>query len=369
MTRGRRIIRVIRNLRADRHDPPLDRLAREQDPERFLWEILPHAARTFSLAIAVLPPRLGRSVGIAYLCCRILDTVEDLARDPAERDRRFDDVVRLVRDGTPLPDLADAWVQDARDRAHLVLVRRSDLVARLLASLPPDTRARILGLVERMAAGMKRAAAIREHTGGLVTGEERERYCRAVLAEPLMFAESELLSERGLDPALPPDRRAAALEVGELVQLANVCRDVEKDLGRGVAYDPELAPWLLRAADAPESVVAAARRRVLERVAELSRSIEPYFLGLPFRAVSGGRGASLVLLITTARFFQKVNARLEPSPLRRVALPAGSRAAAHCAAGVVSRAAARAIVRATRPAFESEASRVRHSSRLESMPR
>jgi phytoene/squalene synthetase len=344
VNRGRRIVRVAANLFADRNAPPLDLLEREEDPDRFLWRMLPHAARTFSLAIAVLPDRLARTIGVAYLGCRILDTVEDLARDAGERDRLFDAAVALARDGTPLPAIEAHWVQDARDRAHLVLVRRSGLVARLLDSLDPAARVRIAGLVTRMAAGMKRAASVRDAARGVVAGEERERYCRAVLAEPLLFAEGELRCARGLAPDLPDGRRAQGLDVGELVQLANVCRDVEKDLARGVAYDEALAPWIGRAPEAPAPVVAAVRRRILERVAALAPAVVPFFGGLPSGGVSGARGAALVLLITTARFFQKVNATLDPPPLDRVPLPAGARAASACAAGVLSRRAARRSV-------------------------
>jgi phytoene/squalene synthetase len=344
LNRGRRILRVAKNLLADRRDPPLDLLERETDPDKFLWRMLPHAARTFSLAIAVLPDRLARTIGVAYLCCRILDTVEDLARDVGERDRLFEAATALARDGTPLPPLREVAIQDARDRAHLVLVRRSALVAQLLASLDPAARARIAGLVARMAAGMKRAARVRAAAGGVVSGEEREHYCRAVLAEPLLFAEGELRCARGLPPEPPADRRAAGLQVGELVQLANVCRDVEKDLARGVAYDDALAGFVGRASEAPAALVAAVRRRVLERVGALSGAVVPFFTGLPFGGVSGSRGASLVLLITTARFFQKVNATLEPPPLARAALPAGFGAAAACAAGALSRGSARRSV-------------------------
>jgi phytoene/squalene synthetase len=352
MTRGRRLLRVARNLLANRSDPPLDRLEAEQDPERFLWRMLPHAARTFSLAIAVLPPDLGRSIGIAYLCCRLLDTVEDLARDPEERDRMFDAVAAFARDGRPLPEMSAAWIQDSRDRAHLMLLRRSDLVARLLASLPAAPRGRIAGLVERMAAGMRRAARLRDASGGVVSGEERSLYCQAVLSEPLIFAECELRGARGLDPDLPQDRRAPALEVGELIQLANVCRDVEKDLRRGVAYDASLAPWITRPAELPAAAAEAVRRAILERVASLSRSIVPYFTGLPLRGISAARGASLVMLITTAKFFQRVNAALDPPALRATKLPAGSGAAAVCAVAVASATRARRIVERTRAAFD-----------------
>jgi phytoene/squalene synthetase len=340
VNRGRRLLRVARNLLANRSRPPIERLEREQDPERFLWLVLPHAARTFSLAIAALPARLARPIGVAYLCCRILDTAEDLARDPAERDALLDAAVALARDGVPMPPVSAPWVQDARDRAHLVLVSRSDLVAKLLASVPGGARFRTAALVDRMAAGMKRAAQVRARTSGVVAGEERERYCRAVLAEPLAFAEGELREAVGLDPALAADRRATIGDVGELIQLANVCRDVEKDLARRVAYDPALEPWL-DAGKAPVDVVLGVRRRILERVSALAPAIEPFFAGLPFGTISGARGAALVLLITTARFFQRADAGLDPRVLRPARLPARFRAAFACAAAILSGASAR----------------------------
>ena len=202
---------------------------------------------------------------------------------PAEQVRLLDAAVALAKDGTPIPEVVAPWVQDARDRAHLVLVRRSELVAQLLTTLEEGSRRRIAALVERMAAGMKRASEVRAATRGVIAGAERERYCRAVLAEPLLFAESELRSAIGLPADLSADRREAGLAVGELVQLANVCRDVEKDLARGVAYEPELAPWIGRPDGAPAEAVAAVRRRILERAASLAGAVVPFFGGLPFR--------------------------------------------------------------------------------------
>ena len=47
------------------------------DADRFCREMLPSVSRTFALSIRFLPGNLGRTVGVAYLICRIADTVED----------------------------------------------------------------------------------------------------------------------------------------------------------------------------------------------------------------------------------------------------------------------------------------------------
>jgi hypothetical protein len=72
---------------ADRKQPPLSKLKAIKDPERFLWRILPHAARTFSLSIVFLPARMRRALAVAYLYCRMLDTYEDLLPTTDEKQR------------------------------------------------------------------------------------------------------------------------------------------------------------------------------------------------------------------------------------------------------------------------------------------
>jgi len=47
--------------------------------------VLPKVSRTFALNIQVLKGDLHRAVLIAYLWCRIIDTVEDAPKFPAEQ--------------------------------------------------------------------------------------------------------------------------------------------------------------------------------------------------------------------------------------------------------------------------------------------
>src|SRR3954465_11049947 len=80
---------IARNILANRERPALEALSRIEDPERFVWEILPHAARTFSAAIAMLPARAALPAAVAYLYCRMLDTYEDLVPNRHERESQL----------------------------------------------------------------------------------------------------------------------------------------------------------------------------------------------------------------------------------------------------------------------------------------
>jgi len=76
---------LLQGVTANRRSPDLDALAAETRPERFVWRILPHAARSFAASIVVLPREQARAAAVAYLYCRMLDTYEDLHPDAAAR--------------------------------------------------------------------------------------------------------------------------------------------------------------------------------------------------------------------------------------------------------------------------------------------
>jgi hypothetical protein len=220
-------------------------------------------------------------------------------------------------------------VQDDRDRAHWLIVEKAELLGRFTAGLPADARVRLAALVREMAEGMELAAVRRAAAGGvLAEGSAREEYCRAVLSGPLIYAEAELRATGG-DAPMDAERLRLAGAAGEIIQLANVCRDVEKDLRRGVAYDTLLAPWLAAQA-APADVVAAVRTRVLRRVAALGSAVEPYFAGLPLRGRPGARAAAAVMCGATAAFYRRADLRApnrvlgDPGPVGRGALIAAA---------------------------------------------
>src|SRR3954471_12294198 len=126
-----RPVLIARNLLANRERPDLEALSRIEDSERFVWEILPHAARTFSAAIAMLPKRAALPAAVAYLYCRMLDTYEDLVPERHEREAQLAAFGGRFRpDGSvaAAPVIRAATDNDLRDKSHLLLVERAGLV-------------------------------------------------------------------------------------------------------------------------------------------------------------------------------------------------------------------------------------------------
>ncbi|MHC4577248.1 MAG: squalene/phytoene synthase family protein [Planctomycetota bacterium] len=297
---------LVRDLLVDRDSPDLDRLRALREPDRFLWAILPHAARTFSACIAMLPARSAKAAAVGYLYCRVLDTYEDLHPDPVEREkalRAF--AARLAKDPpAAAPPIPPGNARDARDRGHLLLVERCELVDRVFVTLTAEQRAVIRDLVRSMADGMCWSSRTFREQGGVLRSEEQlAQYCRNVLGFPVVFT-LRLLQGGELPPALYED----AMTVGEMVQLANVTRDIEKDLRRGVAYHPRLAPLLYGPAD-PQCVRAVREELLLfalRRASAYRRMVEA--VDLP--RLSLARASAVLMLLFTNRYFRSCARRV-----------------------------------------------------------
>jgi phytoene/squalene synthetase len=321
----RRPVLIARDLIVSRERPDLDRLARITDPESFVWAVLPHAARTFSACIALLPGRSALAAAVGYLYCRMLDTYEDLVSDRAEREsslRAF--ASRLEESGdrrgvyVPAPPIITQAARDDRDRAHLLLVHKADLVDRVFASFDAPIRAMVRELVSNMAEGMCWSSATFEEHGGVLHGEERlSRYCRNVLGNPVVFSVRLLRFTYGADAALDSGEHEAAMQVGEMVQLANITRDVEKDLGRGIAYDAsrreDLGQDPRRGAPTDAGLVARCRdvrerllRMALRRAPAYGRVVEA--IHLPKWSIA--RASAVLMLLFTERHFRDVAHRV-----------------------------------------------------------
>lgn len=279
-----------------------------------MWAILPHAARTFAASITLLPGRAALPGAVAYLYCRMLDTYEDLVPDCAAVEsalRAFAARLDAPASGerlVPAPAIDGAADRDDRDRAHLLLVRRAELVDRVFLSFDPATRAVVRDLVRDMAQGMLWSSATFAAQGGVLIGEEQlVAYCRHVLGNPAVFSVRIVRLGHGQPPELSAAEREDAMQVGEMVQLANVTRDIEKDLRRGIAYDAALRDDLGRdAAGDPElaercrEVRAAMLRLALSRAPAYGRVLEAFHL--PRWSVA--RASAVLMFLFTERYFR-----------------------------------------------------------------
>ena len=302
-------------LAIDRERPRLGRLAAITDPEAFVWAILPHAARTFAASIALLPGRSALPGAVAYLYCRMLDTYEDLVPGCAQVESalrafaaRLDEPASAARLLPPAPAIDGATDRDDRDRAHLLLVRRAELVDRVFLSFDAATRAVVRDLVRDMAHGMLWSSATFAAQGGVLIGEEQlVNYCRHVLGNPAVFSVRIVRLGHRQAPELTAAEREDAMQVGEMVQLANVTRDIEKDLRRGIAYDAALRHDLGRDA-AADPELAERCRAVRARMLGLALSRAPAYgrvleaFRLPRWSVA--RASAVLMFLFTERYFR-----------------------------------------------------------------
>ena len=255
-----------------------------------MWAILPHAARTFGSCILLLPRDKAYAAAVGYLYCRSLDTYEDLAPDPAPLLEAFGG--RFGNQHLPSPPrLVDPQVQDIRDRAHLVLVECLDRVDAVYARLDHVHRESIARCVSDMAVGMQQRRV--DGSGDVLA------YCRAVIGHPVIFA-LELLLERRLDE----EERANAMRVGEMVQLANITRDIEKDLSRGVVYDPRLHE------SQDSDTVRLVRDDLMRMALERMPAYEQLMSMLERPRFQLGRASALLMLLFTNRYYDDCARRL-----------------------------------------------------------
>ena len=295
---------IFINLLANRRQPPLSKLREIEDPEKFLWHILPHAARTFSLVIVFLPPRMRRTLAVAYLYCRMLDTYEDLLPTLAEKQRAlqcFIDRFSNPENLEPAPALDASLTNDLRESTHLLLVNRADLIDRNFDCLNRHQQAAICRLVRRMGKGMIWSSHVfAEQDGALKTPGQLSRYCWHVLGTPILFADEVQRLDQGLAPEVGDARLRSCAVVGEVIQLANITRDLEKDIERGIFYHPQL---LAPNGSSQQQCIREVRSQLLLRAIRRFREFPSFFESIPAPRISRARGAAMLLIITTYAYY------------------------------------------------------------------
>ncbi|HYO56363.1 phytoene/squalene synthase family protein [Archangium sp.] len=233
----------------------------------FCREVLPAVSRTFALNIPVLPRPLDTAVMVAYLLCRIADTLEDEAHGAAS--------AALLAELARLSTLPTGWEADARrfseegarvlraqaPEAEVRLVEGTSRVLEALAVHEAPVREHVAACVATMTEGMGKMGDKGRASGGglgLASLEETLEYCYYVAGTV-----GEMLTRlfQWYSPAVA--ERVGALEpravaFGNALQLTNILKDVREDLERGSCWLPRtlLAEYGLT----PESLLEPARR-------------------------------------------------------------------------------------------------------------
>jgi farnesyl-diphosphate farnesyltransferase len=225
---------------------------------RFTKEILPKVSRTFELAIKFLPGRLGQSVGLAYLLCRIADTYEDSSiLSPSQRKDKLLKYSELLAttngyDEEILSELKNSFVgyRQLSDSAHhmdhlpnLRLVENIDMVLTAVDCLPQNYRRHILPRVQEMAEGMAMytilASGNESDVYFLRDEDDWDRYCYYV-AGTVGHMLTDIFSDyAGFTGNTKERLHILGRSFGLGLQKVNILKDAVVDTKRGICFLPQ----------------------------------------------------------------------------------------------------------------------------------
>ncbi|MFT4577944.1 MAG: farnesyl-diphosphate farnesyltransferase [Nitrospinales bacterium] len=217
------------------------------DDWTYCQQTLPKVSRTFALNIKTLQGELHRSVLIAYLFCRTVDTVEDAAElDPKIKIKLLLEFSRLIENREYRLDHIDTWLDDCAtvdgSTNDLDLLRNIKRVFDVFDSLRSNYQDQIIPAVSKMAKGMAHFQS-RFQFGEITpleNEEDLEEYCYFVAG-----VVGEMLCDLFLQKltTLPESARRImkenAVSFGLGLQMTNISKDVMADRERGWSYIPQ----------------------------------------------------------------------------------------------------------------------------------
>jgi len=202
--------------------------------------LIPQLSRTFALTIPKLPPNLQRSVGVSYLLCRAVDTIEDSRlADPDQKVSQLECFLAAVDDDAIVPDVSrriTAELSGHVTREELDLLDNLPLLFGSLRAFSPRQQAAIRICLRKMASGMRFYV---DRPNGLSDMRDLDQYCYVVAG-----VVGEMLTELFCDHCEEIDSRSEALErlapsFGQGLQMTNILKDIWADKRDGRCWLPQ----------------------------------------------------------------------------------------------------------------------------------
>ena len=217
------------------------------DDWTYCKETLPKVSRTFALNIRVLQGELHRSILIAYLFCRAVDTIEDAAQlEPKIKIKQLFEFSKLIENLEYRKNQIEEWIKNCKtvdgSSNDLDLLKNIQRVFNVFDSLNENHKELIIPSVSKMAKGMAHFQS-RFQTGQITpleNEEDLEEYCYFVAG-----IVGEMLCNLFLQKLkfLPePSRKIMkenAVSFGLGLQMTNISKDVMADRERGWSYIPK----------------------------------------------------------------------------------------------------------------------------------
>ncbi len=213
--------------------------------QSYCRKVLPAVSRTFAIGIELLRDPLRDEIGVAYLICRILDTIEDTTTLPAKDratmlDRCANGLISKNWQALAV-DIEAMFSDESLAGSDHDLCRNTSTVLGMFHGLRPEAREAQAEALREMSEGM--AETVRREMRGeglrLQDEEDLKRYCYYVAGTVGKL----LCNEWALDrESITPEIKAAlderAVNFGLGLQVTNIIKGVTDDISRGVTYVP-----------------------------------------------------------------------------------------------------------------------------------
>lgn len=245
---------------------------------RFCFETLQKVSRTFALSIGMMPSPLRESVGVAYLLCRIVDTIED---DPSlEHSRRnylFDVFNSLLRDDSSDPDCLARYGQGVGETPdEEQMIAGSAAAFRTWRKLDATQRGACMPWILEMSDGMRAYSNRSGVNGGMaiVDVPDLEAYCGYVAGTVGALLTDLFRLEVPGAKVPPPSRMDDGWRFGLGLQMVNILRDVAEDSSRGICWLPlsVLNAHNLTVGNLLDPAMRLHSERVVKSIASVARS-------------------------------------------------------------------------------------------------
>lgn len=207
--------------------------------------MLPLVSRTFAPTIRMLPVGLNTVVTVAYLLCRIADTVEDSEDLSIDKKKRLLNLYISIfkKDiDNPLDKFMQQLVSLPKNSHDEKLVYNLPKIINVYHTFSPMFQKHIGLWVVEMSIGMRKyaQASVKKKFSFLNTMKELDEYMYYV-AGTVGYLLTELFSyySKKITPAVTKKLHHLAESFGKGLQMVNIIRDMTTDLRRGQSYIPE----------------------------------------------------------------------------------------------------------------------------------
>jgi len=212
---------------------------------RYCTDMLPKVSRTFAPTIRMLPRPLYVPVTVAYLLCRIADTVEDdqhLEREDKQRLLEIYASIFPTGDETAFDEFTAGILSIPDHSSDVGLVKNLDRVLDVYRSFSPEVRYQIGRWVVEMSLGMRKYAQTLERRKFqfLKSMKDLDEYMYYVAGTVgrLLTALFQHFSHK-ITPAVAQRMDQVSESFGKGLQMVNIIRDMAGDLRRGQSYIPD----------------------------------------------------------------------------------------------------------------------------------